>query len=916
MADTRQDHVASEDESWPRLVRWEWVLLAVVLIAIVVTRFPTLDQRLLETHAFRQTQTAFQTVGFHESGIDLLRPEVPVLGAPWTIPFEFPLFQALASVPMSWGIGADTANRITALGFFVVTAGALWALIRLVGGRRVAAIALVVFSFSPFALLWSRASMTEYLATAAALGWVISAVRWRQTSDWRWAVPGSLLGAVAATVKVTTAIPWVVLILLVGAASADGSAGARSWLRARLQPPFVLMLALPTLASLAWTLHADAVKGASEATSLLTSGALRGWNLGTMAQRISGTDWGVILDRVDSLILGRGWLVVGVVAVIVIRRQRAFWIGIALVPLLAVEFFFNLYRVHDYYLIAITPALAAILALGISTLVGWIRIPGRWQGIGLVVVTLLWLGLNLTFTQFYWTPAYQAFDRPGPSLEIGARTAPGDYAMVHLGEGADSTLSRCSNWRYSCDTATWSPVFLYYADRRGMMLTDFVTTPIMADQPDLDRYRLLWTNDPQGPEVEFASLRPWYSPVSGQSLVLGADPDELGDVSVMASTEEVLPDGPHESLALTGESIVCDGAATLAIPAGLGSAWLTISTEGDARALLGAGLTTVPTATRTLVWNRTSDDGTREEQHLACFGGGSITILSAVDPVSGYLRVAIDPPVPAQILLDGIPVSAWDSGWMKLPPGDYQVSFSDVDGFATPDAQTVTVTDGATTEVTGVFTARGWLRVITDPAVSATISVDGSVAGDSGVWTDLVVGSHEVCFVDVTYNTIRKCETVTLVAGETTTIALGSLRVNTNPAVPSLIAVDGVVYDWWSLDWLTLPPGDYEVSFSDVDGFTTPVAQTVTVTAGVTTEVTGVFAPQGTLQVITDPAAPAAISVDGVVVGDWGVWIDLAPGDHEVCFGVVTGLDTPDCQIATLRAGETVTITGTYDGSP
>ena len=197
MTNTHQGEIIAEGESWPRLVRWEWVLLALVLVAIVASRISTLDQRLLEAHSFRQTFAAFQTLGFHESGIDLLRPMIPVLGAPWTIPFEFPLFQALASIPMSWGVDADTADRATALVFFIITAGALWALVRIVAGRRVAAIALVVFSFSPFALLWSRASMMEYLATAAALGWVISALRWRQKADWRWAVLGGLLGAVA-----------------------------------------------------------------------------------------------------------------------------------------------------------------------------------------------------------------------------------------------------------------------------------------------------------------------------------------------------------------------------------------------------------------------------------------------------------------------------------------------------------------------------------------------------------------------------------------------------------------------------------------------------------------------------------------------------------------------------------------------
>ena len=196
------------------MVGWEFVLWILVLLSIAATRYATLNQVLTEAFAFRQTQTAFQTVGFHRSGIDLLHPMVPVFGEPWTIPFEFPLFQAIASIAMSFGIPADPANRIVGLAFFVVTAFLLWLLVRKVSNPVVAAVTLVVFSFSPFALVWSRASMIEYLATALALGWVIAAIRWRDARHTTWLIAAVLLGAAAMAVKVTTALPWVVPILL------------------------------------------------------------------------------------------------------------------------------------------------------------------------------------------------------------------------------------------------------------------------------------------------------------------------------------------------------------------------------------------------------------------------------------------------------------------------------------------------------------------------------------------------------------------------------------------------------------------------------------------------------------------------------------------------------------------------------
>ena len=138
------------------------------------------------------------------------------------------------------------------------------------------------------------------------------------------------------------------------------------------------------------------------------------------------------------------------------------------------------------------------------------------------------------------------------------------------------------------------------------------------------------------------------------------------------------------------------------------------------------------------------------------------------------------------------------------------------------------------------------------------------------------------------------------------------LRVLTDPAVPSQVLVDGVARDTWGLTWLKLPPGNYEVSFTDVPGFTTPAAQVVTVAEGATTEWTGSFAARGWLRVITDPAVPATISVDGVPRNDWGMWTDLPAGTYEVCFDEVADFTAPSCQPATVTAGALTTIVGAF----
>src|SRR5690606_15653507 len=120
----------------------------------------------------------------------------------------------------------------------------------------------------------------------------------------------------------------------------------------------------------------------------------------------------------------------------------------------------------------------------------------------------------------------------------------------------------------------------------------------------------------------------------------------------------------------------------------------------------------------------------------------------------------------------------------------------------------VTVVADATTTVVGTFVPRGYLRVTTSPAVASQIKVDGIARNNWGLWTDLPVGSHEVCFGAVAGYTAPGCQTVTLTAGTTTTITgsftsssgiaqpgVGFLRVTSSPALPTQISVDGDITD-------------------------------------------------------------------------------------------------------------------------
>ncbi len=306
---------------------------------------------------------------------------------------------------------------------------------------------------------------------------------------------------------------------------------------------------------------------------------------------------------------------------------------------------------------------------------------------------------------------------------------------------------------------------------------------------------------------------------------------------------------------------------------------------------------------------------------LGAFGAGAGDVEAV-----GSLKVNSSPALPTLISLDGIVLDGSAVKKVPVAAGDHTLSFSDVPGYETPSDIAISVADGGTTTINAEFALLGLLRVVSQPAVKTTISVDGVPSNDFGLWTYIVPGSHTVSFGPVAGYDTPANQTVNVRSGGQEVItgvfvsdvnATGStqggmLRVVTSPALPSTISIDGKVRDAWGLNWLTLEPGTYVVSFSDVPGFTTPDPQTVEVKDGLVTEITGAFVQQGGLRVITSPPDSAVISIDGVPRDSWGVWVTLPPGSYTISFGDVPGHPTPGPQTILVVPGQITLVIGMY----
>ena len=600
----------SRRAAWIGRDRREWLLVAVVLGLATLPRLLTLGQPLVEVHAFRQTQTAYTAILFHEQGIDLWRSQLPVLGRPFEAPFEFPLFQALAALVMDAGVAPDLALRLTGLACFLLTAAALWLLVRRIATPVTAVLALAFFVCSPFGLLWSRTSLIEYLATAASLWFVVTGMAWRDRPGMVTWIAAVVLGAVAMAVKITTGVFWILPLLAYRPAALDEPASSGGSRRVQLLG-LAGMLAIPVVAGLGWTVHADQIKAQGEFTAWLTSSALQTWNFGTLAQRLRPANWLVPARRIASEMVGLPFLLLLLPVPFAVARSRQWlaWLALAGVVILPIATLFNLYVVHDYYLAALSPAVAALLGLGAAWV--WEHRGGRVLTTAIVVGAVAFAALSYSLTFSYWSSIFQPVSDPAKILpqaaELASVSQPGDLAIV---QGRD-----------------WSPAVLYYARREGLAVPNgFAHSPLLASLP-ADGYRFLSLTDPAKDPLDAMGGWTWIGAVGSQTYVLGSGPSDLRGASLLSTNDPALAVPPAGATPLLGEPLVvaCTGRPT---PVPTGRDGTRIELAGtyptEARLRLVDGLAPVPARPTIILDGRASRAGSGTS--IRCSGTPSITI--------------------------------------------------------------------------------------------------------------------------------------------------------------------------------------------------------------------------------------------------------------------------------------------------
>ena len=505
----------------------------VISLVVFVTRWSTLMQPLVERHDFRQTQTAFTTLTMADGQGGLFSSKLPLFGAPWELPLEFPLFQYIASIAYKvFNLNIDFANRVTALSFFCLCLFPLQTIALRYMSRLGAFLACLLFAFSPFAIQWSRASLIEYCVVFFGLLFVSFSLEYWERPSWSTGVVAALCGATAGLIKVTTLLPMIIFLVILILNKRELFSELSRNLRKILGAAAILLSVLITTQM--WVKFSDHIRASNPATVWLTQSRLNQWNFGTLQQRQEILNWKVLYERIDQLISPPSTILIFILIGVIARRSRRLVLASLISTLLTMAVFFNLYIVHDYYLIAISFTVALIVAGTIDAIWSTIKTK-RVQVIGWVLIPILTIGYTVVDGKSYWASAYNKY--PRLDSELAQLSQPHQQAFVSWGG--------------------WNSLILYYANRKGMMLTpEAISLAYLKSLPDLNKYDF-YAGNTDWPDV--MKIRGLYSP-AGQ-FVTRID-NNINDLRALGVVFGNIPTPPNQ-IFVNAKVMQCNGTDAL-----------------------------------------------------------------------------------------------------------------------------------------------------------------------------------------------------------------------------------------------------------------------------------------------------------------------------------------------------------------
>lgn len=324
-----------------------YLLILTVVIYYIFIQAAYLNYPILERHGFRQTQTAITSYYLYDGfKIDY---ETPVLGTPWTIPFEFPIYQYVSALFAKYtGVYIDSAGKIINCIFTLLLCFPVCSILKKLDVNhevRLATIACIISS--PLYLYWSTTFMIESTALLFSLLFIQFTIDFFVRLSFTNLVFLELFLILSLLQKATTVLPIIAVLYMF-------AFYLPNW-TIRKQFLYSLAILIPLIVLYYWVAYTDYLKSMAVIGNDLTSSSLFKWNFGSFQQRLSkDLINGIFRPIIQFPVIGALQLLIIAFATIFYRHSRLYKLSLVFLLMYLAPFliFTNLHIIHDYYQIA------------------------------------------------------------------------------------------------------------------------------------------------------------------------------------------------------------------------------------------------------------------------------------------------------------------------------------------------------------------------------------------------------------------------------------------------------------------------------------------------------------------------------------------------------------------------------------
>jgi hypothetical protein len=334
-----------------------WIIYALALLAATYSAYIAIrfngQHLLVRAFNFRETQTALTSYWMCREGFSFAYA-TPVGGYPWSIPFEFPLYQWIVSlISCHLGLDLERVGRLVSYAFLLACALPAARISRsLFADKWLAYFAafIAIFFTAPLHLFFGQSFLMESAALFFTLGftsYMISVIQGDRSM--RTVLIAGVFLTLAILQKSTTVLPLVPLfgfwLLAVGWRDIRSET-----IRSRTLWAGVLAVIIPFIIGAAWAKYTDIVKLHNTFGAQLTSSGLMQWNFGGDRLDWRLWQWIIWIRNVERNVAG--WVGVGVLAaglVLLDGKHRKLIVGLPILFLAYFMIFTNLQFVHEYY---------------------------------------------------------------------------------------------------------------------------------------------------------------------------------------------------------------------------------------------------------------------------------------------------------------------------------------------------------------------------------------------------------------------------------------------------------------------------------------------------------------------------------------------------------------------------------------